>query len=170
MLIKLPGLLWTWLYHLLKDIISVEMIAVFWLLEQKPVKCIWTKGLLWRILPCLFSDFGILIIQLNRDKTWSREKEPTQFGALRRRMKVSSVKNGSSSNSEHVCSFPLLQIWYYKNRFALWSQMARNTSEAKSSLVTMVMANKESLGLWCQTIQFFVSPLHQASTSEPLWV
>ena len=38
--IKLIGLLWTWLYHLLKDIISVEMIAVFGLLEQKPVKCI----------------------------------------------------------------------------------------------------------------------------------
>ena len=167
--IKLIGLLWTWLYHLLKDIISVEMIAVFGLLEQKPEKCIWTRGLLWRILLCLFSDFGILIMQLNRDKTQSREKEPTQFGAPRK-TKVSRVKNGSPSNSEHVCRFLLLQIWYYKNRLALWSQMACNTSEAKSSLVTVVIASEEPLGLWCQTIRFFVSLFHQASSSVLLWV
>lgn len=84
MLIKLLGFLWTWLYHSLKDIISVEMIAILCLLKRKPVKCIWTKGLLWRILPCLFSDLGILIVQLKRDKAWSREKEPTQFGAPRK--------------------------------------------------------------------------------------
>lgn len=171
MLIKLLSLLWTWLYHLLKDIISVEMIAILWLLQRKPVKCIWTKGLLWRILPCLFGDFRILIIQPNTDKAWSRGKEPTQLGAPGRLGRVSCVKNGSSSNSEHVCSFPLLQIWYYKNRFALWSQMACSTSEVKSSLMmTMAIANKEPLGLWCQTLQLLVSPFHQASTSEAVWV
>lgn len=87
----------------------------------------------------------------------AEKKSPPSSWPPGRWMKVSRVKNGSFSNSEHVCCFPLLQIWYYKNRFALWSQMACNTSEVKFSLMTMAIANKEPLGLWCSLL----SPFHK---------
>lgn len=165
MLIKLLGLLWTWLYHLLKDIISVGMIALLRLRHGEPGKCRRTKGLLWRRLPCLFSDSGVSVIQLRRDKACGGGSEPTQFGGPQQDgWKAVVLKMEARPTPSHVRSFPSLQIWYYKNRFALWSQMARDSSEVKSS--PMTMADETPLGLWCHMGQRFVTRFHRASTSE----
>lgn len=83
---------------------------------------------------------------LNEISPGAEKKSPPSSGLPGRWMKVSRVKNGSSSSSEHVCCFPVLKIRYYKNRFALWSQMACNTSQVKFSLMTMAIATKEPLG------------------------